>query len=340
MIDALKPKINAQLNDRESLRAKQDRDWNGAVAIAPRLSVANNLRRHFELNNHIDPSAPWIANEADHRASAVSIGIELELQWRHILPDNLAEVLRSGAWHTMDEEQRQLFNDEAEPIGYPHQARCQETIMLGVPSRGNDGLWEFSHRPAWQYQTLVEEVKQLVDAGLVPEGKDLSLHITLGNVEADERACLLLRALEVAGGSSIERLLDPNRAQGWARRGDAGIARRAGWKLEFGHRCGVELRSLEFHDVGQLNHLLSLAQAGGNMIQRVQAGDHGAIESWQIFVAELEALWGVSSGHISGDLDPVSEIGSGQQAWEDHARRSESIALSSLTRQLLRRCVI
>jgi hypothetical protein len=331
--------INA-LNAAESQSNPYDQAWSEAVCIAPRLAVADNLRRHFGLDTDIDPKAAWIFNEANHNPDAVSIGIEVELQWRHILPDALADVLASGSWSEMSEQQQALFNEQAEPIGYPHQARCRETIALGIPSRGDDGLWEFSHRPARQYRTLVEEVRQLVEAGLVPESKALSMHVTLGNVAADERAGTLLRALEIAGGSTAQRLLTPNRSYSWARRGEAGVARRSSWKLELGHEQGFEFRSLAFQNLGQLSEVLALAQAGGMMIRQAQAGETGAVDSWQTFTAELETLWGIPAGCLNSHLQPASEQERDQKAWAFHARRTEDIALGGLTRQLLRNCVL
>lgn len=319
----------------EQVAFKREANWVAAVQYAPRLATVNNLRQHFSLESDIDPEAVWIQSEANPAVNTASIGIELELWWSHILPTEYAELLTSGEWHDLSLQEKEAFNEAVEPIGYPHKERCRETLRLGVPSRGNDGLWEFSHRPVWHYKTLVEEVRQLVSAGLVPEGKSMPMHITLGGVEADSRLQLLLRILELSGHSSTERLSAADSTSGWARRGKAGVAPRSKWKLEFGQVNGAELRTLLFQNVHQLEKLLQCVQGAGSMIRAADNGDLRAATAWHSFVSGVELTTDITIEGVSW-IDPASN----RSQWNAFVQRLESETLEDNTNQLLNRFVV
>lgn len=328
------PELEARLADGETVN--REASWAAAIQHAPRLTVADNLRRHFGLLSGIDPDAAWIEAEANPDRSAASIGIELELWWSHILPDYLAEVLTGGQWHGLSDSEKRAFNEVAEPIGFPHRDRCRETVRLGVPSRGEDGLWEFSHRPAWHHQTLVEEVRQLVAAGLVPEGKPIPMHITLGGVEADTKVQFLLRTLEIAGNSSEHRLKAVTSDTGWGRRGTAGVARRSNWKLELGHTKGVELRSLEFHGLHQLERLLGWAQSWGSILVSInEFGDSEAAARWESFARNVETLTGMDV-EASSWIDPMLD----RRQWDAHVQLLNNPAIAPALTRLLDRFVL
>ncbi len=314
----------SELEQIESLLPTREHAWAEAVRIAPRLAVADNLRRHFGTDSVIDPQQQWIRAEAAPRGDVPSIGIEIELWWSHILPTPLDEILQKDLWRDMPEAQKVAFNAVADPIGYPLQDKCRETVALGVPHRGDDGLWEFSHAPAWHFQTLACEVDVLAAAGLVPEAKDLPLHITLGGVEADDCAHILLRALEIADGTTAARLLAPlSGREGWSRRGTAGVNGRHGYRLELGQQTGVELRTLVYKNPEQLQRLLKHAQLGGALIKQLQQPELTSVSfvhAWQEFQSRLEQITGLSAGAF---VDwPAHSIDAGP--WIAHAERLQS----------------
>ncbi len=314
----------------EQVAFKREANWAAAVQHAPRLGTVNNLRQHFSLESDIDPEAEWIQSEANPAVNTASIGIELELWWSHILPSELAGILTSGAWNELTEQEKQKFNEQAEPIGFPHMESCRETIGLGIPSRGQDGLWEFSHRPAWHNKTLLEEVSQLVGAGLVPEERSVPIHITLGGVEADSRLQLVLRILELSGNSSIERLSNTDPASGWARRGRAGVSPRSKWKLELGQTKGAELRTLVFQNLQQFERLLECAQNAANLIRSADEGDARAETSWRLFAKAVEETAGMTTDAV-GWIDPAID----NRQWNTHLKLLADSALTNSMRQIL-----
>ncbi len=107
-----------------------------------------------------------------------TIGIEVEVPWSSYFP---------GLWKEYGLDQRKvsaLSADELADLG----RRCgdlevdllpqlRKTVECGVP-RGNDRYWEFSLNPAHDAGLLVEQVRLLSAAGVLPRDRKHSLHVT------------------------------------------------------------------------------------------------------------------------------------------------------------------
>lgn len=228
---------------------------------------------------------------------AQSIGIEVEVPWSSYFP---------GLWEEYGLDQRKvsaLGPDELTELG----RRCTEleldllprlrkTVECGVP-RGNDRYWEFSLNPAHDTGLLVEQVRLLSAAGVLPRERKHSLHVTVGDMPRCEDLYYLCTLLEV-------EFVDPQRIRdginqtrsaihtGWARKGLAGIFEKGASDLKGGATRAAEIRMLQLpQDDAGFASLMARVQWGVNAIADCRAGrDTLAAAMWRITLARTKKM--------------------------------------------------
>lgn len=254
---------------------------------------------------------------------AHTIGIEVEVPWSSYFP---------GLWKEYGLDQRKvsaLPADELVELG----RRCSEleqdllpmlrkTVECGVP-RGNDRYWEFSLNPAHDTGLLVEQVRLLSAAGVLPRERKHSLHVTVGDMPRCEDLYYLCTLLEV-------EFVDPQRIRdginqtrsaihtGWARKGLAGIFEKGVSDLKGGATRGAEIRMLQLPQSHEdFARLMARVQWGVNAIADCRAGrDTLAAEMWRVTMARTKQLL----ADQGLPLENWSRGGQRYEVWEQFAQ--------------------
>ncbi len=136
-----------------------------------------------------------------------SIGIEIEIKFRHAFPD----VFKSHVLTNNLEAINDIIKDK--------EALYFKTIECGIPL-GADKYWEFSFTPVHNTSLLVDQIEILSYANLIPSG-DHSLHITIGGIDKSEKSYWILRIMELLYIKK-ERVISMN----WNKKGLGGILER------------------------------------------------------------------------------------------------------------------
>lgn len=201
-----------------------------------------------------------------------TIGIEVEVPFSSYFP---------GLWRSYGLDRRPLrdmeahelhaFSTECAAAEVTLRRRLALTVECGVP-RGADRYWEFSFAPVRSVGLLVEQVRLLTEAGVLPRDRRHSLHVTIGGLRASPKAYALLGVLEVlyVEPQRIAEGLAKARStihSGWARKGRSGLMEKTASDLVGAAERGVELRTLQLpQEQGELAQLLELTQGCAHAI--------------------------------------------------------------------------
>jgi len=240
-----------------------------------------------------------------------TIGCEVEVKWSTLFPDLAEEFF--GPKDDLGRFERRY--DDLSPASQQElDAMCclldqqlkpkyEATKEMGVPA-GSDAYWEFANNPTYLWETLAYEVSLLMKLGLIPEGYEHSLHVTLGGMSVEGGGmCMVLSGVELLT-ISPERILLATQGNrlgtntAWARRGDDGIRQRLAGSLALEQEVGTELRTLTTASPDQLAMTLSTAQILSAVLaafRRRKDTAHQPTQAlaglWPVYRSELKALW-------------------------------------------------
>lgn len=238
-------------------------------------AICRRLSRSFGLATMADeirgrPLPTWGCPECV--AFLPDLGIEIEVPFSSFFPDlwarySLAERgIRGLEIHELEALSRECVEPER-----ALREKLALTVAAGIP-RGNDRYWEFSLPPAREVALLVEAVRLLTAAGVLPRGRRHSLHLTISGLHANRDAYTLLgvlEALHVTPERLASGLVQSRQAihTGWARKGKSGILEKGAADLLGPAPCAVELRTLQLPgDDMELQDLLARAQGWAHAI--------------------------------------------------------------------------
>lgn len=252
-----------------------------AVAVATRLATAFNLTT--------------TCGEKPLNPGALSIGIEIEVPWSSYFP---------GLWEKYGLAGRRIsslstpelleLTRECSELETELHPRLQKVVDCGIP-RGNDRYHEFAFNPVHDTSLLVEQVRLLSGAGLLPRQRKHSLQVTIGGMPRCRSLYYLAMLLEV-------QFVDPERIRGgmaqtesiihtgWARKGMAGIHEKGPDDLKYGCAVASEIRMLQLPtDNLEFSKLMATVQWGANAIAEAQAGHETlAARQWSDFEAKAQ----------------------------------------------------
>jgi hypothetical protein len=269
-----------------------------------------NLAREFDLQ--LSPLAH------SENTGQVSIGIEVEVPWSSYFPQ-LWE--RFGLAHRgisdLTKDELDALSTECSRLEDVLKPRLAKTIECGLP-RGNDRYWEFAFNPTHTTDLLVEQVRLLTAAGLLPRNRAHSLHVTVGGIPPCRSLYYLAMLLEV-NHVTPQRLRDGIAASqstihtGWARKGRAGIYRKGADDLVGGASLAAEIRVLQLPQNDEdFAQIMDTVQWAANAIHQKRAGLNNPLtRDW----AEIEAA--CSNALISHGL-PDSNWGRGSEYGGEH----------------------
>ena len=264
----------------------QDADGRTATGSCDLVSVFDNqarttcelLSESFDVSSHTLDLAPC----------QVSIVIEIEVPWSSYFPNLWSEFcLEQRKISALSAAELADLSTRCAVLERDILPRLHKTVECGIP-RGNDRHWEFSMRPVHSASLLVEQVRLLTAAGLLPRDRKHSLHITLGDIPRCEPLYYLGMLLEL-------EFVEPQRIRdgiaqtrnvihtGWTRKGLAGIVEKGSTELEGGATCASELRMLQLPQTdAESARLMNMVQWGANAIADLRGGrDTQAAQTWQ-----------------------------------------------------------
>lgn len=285
-----------------------DEGFDGAARLA-----CVRLARAFDLE----------MSQPDGHSGVVSIGIEIEVPWSSYFP---------GLWREFGLDSRKVSTlqaDELAELGRRCAAlesdllpRLHKTVECGVP-RGNDRYWEFSLKPANDVSLLVEQVRLLSAAGLLPRDRKHSLHVTVGDMPRCEELyylCMLLE-LEFVDPQRIREGIAQTRQTihtGWARKGLAGIFEKGQGELQGGAAVAAEIRMLQLPTTDtEFARLMDRVQWGVNAISdRLHGRMTSAASQWRCVMERAK-----DSLRAEGlPLENWSRGGQRYEVWEQFAQ--------------------
>lgn len=248
------------------------------------ITVAHGLANEFGL-------ATACAKEKLN-PGALSVGIEIEVPWSSYFP---------GLWDKYGLAGRRIsalssselieLTQECTALEHVLLPKLQKTVECGIP-RGNDRYWEYAFNPVHDTSLLVEQVRLLTCAGLLPRQRKHSLQVTVGGMPRCRSLYYLAMLLEV-------QFVDPERIRsgiaqtdtiihtGWARKGLAGILEKGPEDLKNGCKVASEIRMLQLpaEDEG-FSRLMATVQWGVNAMAEHRAGlETSAAQQWRQFEA-------------------------------------------------------
>lgn len=234
--------------------------------------------------------APCRVNEAV--PGAVSIGIEVEVPWSSYFPALwLKYRLNERKISAFHADELLALSADCSAIEASLLPRLQRTVECGVP-RGNDRYWEFAFSPVHDTRLLVEQVRLITAAGLMPRDRKHSLQVTVGDIPPCVSMYYLAMLLEV-------EFVDPQRVlagieetrktihTGWARKGRSGLYGKGPADLVNGCQVASEIRMLQLPvDDHELARLMSIVHWGVNAIHDLRAGlETDGANQWSEFEA-------------------------------------------------------
>lgn len=176
--------------------------------------------------------------------SPMTIGIEIEENWRQALPE-LGEKWAGKKPLSL----RYLLDRPAFTREYREADEAlREKLSLITPSipASNDSYHEFSFHPAKNLNFTVAEVDALFEAGLLRDQETYALHMTVSGFTRPYDAHAYLAAQEQSGATTPERILGAITARqgSWSQKGTGGIKPRVPNELIGSDTVGHEFRSL------------------------------------------------------------------------------------------------
>jgi len=214
--------------------------------------------------------------------SPLTAGIEIEETWRQALlilgtewsnregsPKN---ILNADEWMAFTK----AYNEEDSRV-----RAVLESITPAIPSPSMDAYWEFSLYPSKNLNYTKMETDSLFDAGLLRDGFEYSLHMTVAGLSTDRDAFAYASALEMSGGTTPSRLgrAALARSGAWAQKSNGGIRKRRADELNGDDTTGYEIRTLCVTSQEQLTQTLGNAA-------RIATLYHSA--EWGEFVKDIE----------------------------------------------------
>lgn len=228
-----------------------------------------------------------------------TIGCEVEVKWSSLFPTLAEEFFGEQdkygrfkiSYNDLSEDRKSQLDKICLELDLDLKPRFNRTCEAGIPA-GKDAYWEFANSPAYSYRTLAAEIDLLKNEGLIPEGGDHSLHVTLGDLSIKGGGVsLILCSLELmyANPSRIEAATIANKYGGkntWARRGKDGIRPRHINDLKLDSMCASELRTLSLYENVSPSEILETSQIFGASLLAYRNKDQ-IDES----IIELSNLW-------------------------------------------------
>lgn len=211
-----------------------------------------------------------------------TIGIEIELPWRHVLrrvDPEAGELLRSpGGFYALPDVARARVQQGFDAVDERYRDLADSFFGDDIVKK-SDGYTEFAFAPKRDHNDITEIASGLYDVGLLQDGEDYPLHVTLGGIAASNKSWLILTAAELSGGVTKERITQVNT---WSQKGVAGIRQRGARELGLGATVAIEMRSLEARSVGQLGKVLEVAQTAGAILLSSLRDDYTARDRWSM----------------------------------------------------------
>lgn len=270
------------------------------------------------------------AMECSKHGEIITIGVEVEVRWRSYFPELWKNHLEGKVYSELSYDEKELLTklcDAEEAILLP---KLKATERLGIP-KGKDKYYEFALEPAHHPSVIWYELELLKAANLIPDNMKHSLHITLGGMEANKDAYLMLMCLELLGYSSTERLCSAavtDKAVLWGRRGRAGIRERESYQMKLGKTTGIELRTLELPtDQKEIEYLLFITWMMANYIK-----NKDRYPAWNNVVLELEGIAENNNIDISKNWGRPYE---NPEVWIDFANKIPHINTRPLLRAII-----
>lgn len=239
---------------------------------AARLRAVVALRDEF----HLEPM-----ERIDSEPSPFTIGIEIEMTWRQAFPD-LAEQ-----WPTPPD--KNILSPSYRKFSSAYDQRDKllrpqlQTITKVIPHVGFDAYWEFSFLPTKNVSVTAQELRFLYDAGILLDGQNYSLHMTVAGIDNYRDAFAFLCCIEMAGGTTPARILEAieSKKGAWSRKGGGGIMKRTPNELHGEDEMGYEFRSLTAISQEQLNVTLATAADLSHLIRHDP-------DTWKVLRADIE----------------------------------------------------
>lgn len=191
--------------------------------------------------------------------SPLTIGIEIEMTWRHAFPEVATE------WPAPNE----LKSDSKEYAEFSAAYDKNDTLLMPIlekiqpviPRVGKDAYWEFSFLPTRNLTITSEEIALLYEATILRDNFDYSLHMTVAGIDNERDAFAFLCGLEQVKGTTPKRIREGiNTKKGaWSRKGLGGIMKRRPNELLGDDETGYEFRTLTCQSQEQITSVLRRA---------------------------------------------------------------------------------
>lgn len=218
-----------------------------------------------------------------------TIGIEIELPWRHVLgrvdPEARDLLAGSNGYYSLEDAERARVQQGFDAVDERYKDLVGQFYGEDIEKQ-HDGYTEFAFTPKTSHERIAEVAERLYDAGVLLDGESYPLHVTLGGIAAKNSSWLILMAAELSGGASAERIAQVNT---WSQKGIAGIRPRGARELKLDSKFAIEMRSLEATSLAQLAEVLQTAQTAGSILMAKLAGDASAAATWRELYRHLMA---------------------------------------------------
>ena len=112
-----------------------------------------------------------------------TIGCEIEVPWQAELPMAEGRLLAENGYYKLPADEQRRLDALFSAIEAERYPAYEATRAAGYPKR-EDAFWEFALDPARHYETLAREISALYRCGLLKEGFEYPLHITLADLDA------------------------------------------------------------------------------------------------------------------------------------------------------------
>lgn len=175
--------------------------------------------------------------------SSFSVGIEIEVQFKHYFPDLYKQYFKGKRWNDYSDSQKEEISSIISIEEKELKEKLHTLEKQGI-KKGKDAYWEFALDPVFDLSLILKQVHLLHDIGVLPEG-DHALHMTIGNMRKNPKAYWLLMIAELLF-SSQKRMITgkcANNNKTYFRKGSSGLLEKR-WRL-IDCPVALEFRSLE-----------------------------------------------------------------------------------------------
>ncbi len=242
------------------------------------------------------------------------IGVEIEIGWKHAVP-NYSSWFQEP-FKQWSVEKKKDFDVLMDVVDRRYKPNIALAIASGIPSgkkEGSvcDGYCEFAFSPVSHYDIVSKQIDFLFSQNILPQNKDLSMQITLGDMRVNSNTGILSFILEMLGGSTPQRVLSPNsNSRFWAKKESqhtGGILERYAYELKGGSESAVELRTLVANSSSQVHGVLRTAQLLAASIEHNELDSNSEPSLiWESIKSEvIESIFIPHNLHRKWWLDPV-----------------------------------